>query len=123
MRPVVAACTCIDLGRSPELAHRDDQGLFKKSAPAQITDQCRKCLVSGRNQIILEASEDVGVSIPVGFLPVVLTVVHSDKSHTGLDKTTSQESALAQFVASIAIAQLWVFCTQVKCPTNSGRVK
>ncbi len=108
MRPVVAACTRIDLGRSPELAHCDHQGLFKKSALTQITDQRCICLVSRRNQIVLEASEDVGVGIPVGFLPIVLAVVYRDKSHTGLDKATSQESALAEFVASIAIAQLWV---------------
>ena len=57
--PVVAPGAGVDLGRSAELAHGDDQGFVEQPAIGEIVDQGGKRPVGWWDQVVLEPAEDV----------------------------------------------------------------
>src|SRR5262249_21188714 len=107
-RVVIAAGTGIDPRRSAELTHPDDQSFVEHAALFQIADQ------SGERRVHLFAEgldpgEVVLVRIPAAGR-------YLDERDAALDQAPGQQTALAEWVAPVPIADIILFLIHVKGP-------
>ena len=101
--PVIAAGRPVDLWSSTEFREGHHQCRFEQSALFEIDDQRRERLV-GRRQQLAVPLEQVGVTIPVGLLAIVLSVEDRDKADSRLNQAAREQRALSMQIATIGLA-------------------
>src|SRR5262249_62035995 len=124
-RPGLAAAPFVDLRRAPELAEPYDQGLVQQAALGQVLQKHCVTAVLDRQDAVLEKLEIVPVRVPgqgqTAGKAIETNRVNIDERDTGLDESAGQKAALAEDIASVAIAQPRVFLLQPQCLAGACR--
>src|SRR5262245_8145770 len=102
--PVVATAVLVDLWCAAELRLRHHKGRVQQAADFEVFEQCGKGPVARRYQLAV-AGEEVFVAVPVGFLSVGLAVENCDEIHSALDQPASEQQALPQTMAAVALTE------------------
>ena len=105
-RKVISTGIGIDLRRSSEFAHRDDQRSFQQTFFTQCLQNGGQCVVE-RPQQAFVTSEVIQMSVPA-------CVGNGDESRAEFDKATRQQAALVQFISCELFANALRFRSNVE---------
>src|SRR5262249_53667354 len=100
--PVIAAAGGVDFWRAAEVGQPDYHGRVEEAAIFEIGQERGHAAVQSRHQRVLERRENVLVRVPT-------RIGDGDEAHSGFDQPAGQEAALAEEIATVAVAQARVF--------------
>ena len=119
--PAVAGVALVDLRSSTKLTYPSNDCVSEQSPLVEVGKQRRKCLIGGRDQVILQAGEIVAMRVPKSLAVVV--PVDADERYTVLYESPCQQHALPVDVAPVTIANGCRFLRQVECLPRGGRTQ
>src|SRR5712664_3528984 len=94
---MVAAGVLVDLGGTAELAKRQNERVLRQAARGGVLEQGREAAVEVR-QLLFQTLPDLGMMVPAA-------EVHGDEADAALDEPASEQAALAEGGAAIALTQ------------------
>src|SRR5205814_8757268 len=103
VRIVMAAALGVDLRRAAELAHPDDQGRVEQAAFLEVAHQRAPGRIENAAQA-LDLVEVVGVRVPAEAAAVDAAERYLDERHAALDEPPRQQTALAEEVLAVLVA-------------------
>src|SRR5262249_20887165 len=117
LAPVVAASLLIDARLAPEFAADAESDLVVKAPVAQVFDQAGDGAIENR-QLAFHGWLD-RPALPLAVV-VPAAHVHGDERNARFPEPAGEEHALTPGVPAVAIAQPWVFFTDVERLTRGG---
>jgi hypothetical protein len=113
VRPVIAAAIAVDFRRASKLAHPDKQGRLQHAALFEVAHQGGPGRIEHCTKA-LDAVEVVEMRIPAEGQIAHGGQRYLDERHAMLDEPTRQQTALAEQITAVGVAQLLGFLIQVE---------
>jgi hypothetical protein len=106
-----------DLGSPTKLPDRDDQGPMQLATLSQIGDERGQPLIERRAQPVFQLGKVLDMRVPVRrdlVIFVVVVPVDCRERHADLGQSASQQQALSEPAAAIAVPQRFTLSPQLK---------
>ena len=112
---VAPSIAAVDLRCATEFAHPDDKRVFKRSARAEVFEECREGFVGLRQKALFELLEISRMGVPGGIdAGLIAMPVNGDEFDPRFEQAPREQQALSESMPAITLARGVGFALEIE---------